>query len=233
MEQKCAIEYILSGIGITSKQDFCKQALGFIVGAVIFLLLMGFFFGQGFHWCQWLGIVGTAVTIILAITVVLLSFNPISVKKYLILQIILCTEIIWVFTLSSVMLYIVRFGIDWWLFFLLVLPSVLPIYMGVINRRKIKNGSYQKNKSGCSVPLMTVGGGIAGMIGTHIGKSLGTVSQDVAYLVVILCHSIVVFFMSVGFLSIQKLYYVKTLEKYDPALKEIFVQNCYEITNNV
>ncbi len=230
MEQKCAIEYIFSGIGTTSPKDFRKQALGFIVGAGILLLLVGFFFGQVFRWCQWLGIAGTAVTIILAITVVLLSFKTISVKKYLILQIILYAEIIWIFTLSSVMLYVVWFGIDWWLFFLLILPSILPIYMGIINRQKIKNGSYQKNKSGCSIPVMTVGGGIAGMIGTHIGKSLGTVSQDVAYLVVIFCHSIVVFFMSIGFLSIQKLYCVKTLEKCDPALKEVFAQNCYEIT---
>lgn len=98
---------------------------------------------------------------------------------------------------------------------------MFPLAVGISNAQKIKKNIYSAHKRKNGVPI-AVFGGVAGLIGMRIGTLFEKTSQDIALMVMLFCGLIVTLFMAYGLLSIQKLYYVKMLEKYNPATKEVF-----------
>ena len=220
------IEYIVSGVAYTTPKQFRFQGIGLILLAAIFTFVPGILLGKYF---LVLGIIGFTVAIAGAGAVVVCSLKRITIKQYLILQVLMAISFTTILSLSSTILCAMRFGVNGYLLFIWFLPIVLPLLVGFKTSKKIRNNMYHLSRGGTVISVL-IGSGIAGLLGVQIGKLFKNATQNVVVVGVLLCNALVVICSSIGLLSIQKLHYVYKLEKKDQFYREFFAQNCYTIS---
>ena len=147
------------------------------------------------------------VSLACGIAVMVLASDFLTVKKALRLDVIIIGT--WVFDLSilELMYFTMWKGFTPWIL-LINLPVVfVPLFAGIKTHRAIKKPDYNPKKIAKSNRKTSFFSyGILGMIFARIFRN---VEQSVAIIVVLSCFSIVNGFMSMGFLSLQKLYYIK------------------------
>lgn len=96
----------------------------------------------------------------------------------------------------------------WFLF--VYLPVILvPLFSAISIHKTLKKSGYTARRIVRS-NVRTVGF-LSGILGINFAAIFRNVDQSVAFIVVLLCFSILNAFMSLGLLSLQKLYYIKKL----------------------
>lgn len=149
------------------------------------------------------------ISITCILTVFLISSKEITLKRCLCMDI--CIFGTWVLDLSVLeLMYLTMWkGFNPW-FCLLFLPVILaPTFSGIKIHKLLKKSDYTSKKIVQS-NVRTIGF-LSGILGMNFAAIFRNVDQGVAFIVVLLCLSILNTFMSLGLLSLQKLYYIKKL----------------------
>ncbi|MBE6694578.1 MAG: hypothetical protein E7589_07425 [Ruminococcaceae bacterium] len=95
-------------------------------------------------------------------------------------------------------------------FLLVYLPVILvPLFSGIQIHKALKKSDYNSKKIVQS-NVRTISF-LSGILGMNFAAIFRNANQGVAFIVVLLCLSILNAFMSLGLLSLQKLYYIKKL----------------------
>jgi len=95
-------------------------------------------------------------------------------------------------------------------FLLVYLPVIfVPLFSGIKIHKALKKSDYTSQKVAQS-NVRTIGF-LSGILGINFAAIFRDVDQSIAFIVVLLCLSILNAFMSLGLLSLQKLYYIKKL----------------------
>ena len=147
------------------------------------------------------------VSLACGISVLVLASDFLTVKEALRLDVIIIGA--WVFDLSilELMYFTMLNGFTPWVL-LINLPVVfIPLFAGIKTHRSLKKPDYNpKETAKINRKTSFFFYGILGMI---FGAKFRNVDQNVAIIIVLSCFSIVNGILSMGFLSLQKLYYMK------------------------
>jgi hypothetical protein len=147
------------------------------------------------------------VSLACGISVLVLASDLLTVKEALRLDVIIIGA--WVFDLSmlELMLFTMLKGFTPWVL-LINLPVVLiPLLAGMNIRKALKKPDYNPKETAKSNRKTSFFFYV--ILGRRFAAIFRNVDQSVAIIVALLCFSIVNGAMSVGFLSLQKLYYMK------------------------
>ncbi len=147
------------------------------------------------------------VSLACGISVLILATDFLTVKEALRLDVIIFGT--WVFDLSilELMYFTILKGFTPWVL-LINLPVVLiPLFAGIRTHRALKKPDYNPKKTAKSNRKTSFF--FYGILGITFGAIFRNVDQSVAIIIVLSCFSIVNGIMSMGFLSLQKLYYIK------------------------
>ena len=115
----------------------------------------------------------------------------------------------WVIDLSilELMYFTIWKGFSWW-FLLIYLPTVLiPLFLGIRIHKALKKPDYDPKKVAKSNTKASFL--FYGILGMNFAAIFRNVDQSIAFIVVLLGFNILNGFMSLGLLSLQKLYYMK------------------------
>ena len=115
----------------------------------------------------------------------------------------------WVIDLSilELMYFTIWQGFSLW-FLLIYLPIILiPLFLGIKIYKALKKSDYDPKK--VTKSNIKVSFFFYGILGMNFAAIFRNVDQSAAFIVVLLCLNILNGFMSLGLLSIQKLYYIK------------------------
>jgi len=145
------------------------------------------------------------------IAVFVLASDFLTVKEALRLDVI--TTVAWVFDFSilNIMYFTMLKGFTPWVL-LINLPVVLiPLFVGIIIYRALKKPDYNPKATAKSNLKFSFFSSFFFYISLSIvlDRISTNIEQRTAIIIVLLCFSIVNVFMSLGFLSLQKLYYIK------------------------
>ena len=99
---------------------------------------------------------------------------------------------------------------NFWILLIYIPNILIPLFAGIKIHKGLINSSYNVKRMTKS-NIQSVGF-LTGIMGMSFAAIFRNMDQNVAFIVVLLCFSILNGFMSLGLLSIQKLYYIK---KYD------------------
>ena len=150
-----------------------------------------------------------SISIICILTVFLLSSKEITLKRCLCMDV--CIFGTWVLNLSILeLMYFTMWKhfTPWFLF--VYLPVILvPLFSAISTHKTLKKSGYTARRIVRS-NVRTIGF-LSGILGMNFAAIFRNVDQSVAFIVVLLCFSILNAFMSLGLLSLQKLYYIKKL----------------------
>ena len=151
------------------------------------------------------------VSLACGIAVFVLASDFLTVKEALRLDVI--TTVAWVFDFSilNIMCFTMLKGFTPWVL-LINLPVVLiPLFVGIIIYRALKKPDYNPKATAKSNLKFSFFSSFFSYISLSIvlDRISTNVEQRTAIIIVLLCFSIVNVFMSLGFLSLQKLYYIK------------------------
>jgi hypothetical protein len=151
------------------------------------------------------------VSLACGIAVFVLASDFLTVKEALRLDVI--TTVAWVFDFSilNIMCFTMLKGFTPWVL-LINLPVVLiPLFVGIIIYRALKKPDYNPKETAKSNLKFSFFSSFFSYISLSIvlDRISTNVEQRTAIIIVLLCFSIVNVFMSLGFLSLQKLYYIK------------------------
>ncbi len=151
------------------------------------------------------------VSLACGIAVFVLASDFLTVKEALRLDVI--TTVAWVFDFSilNIMCFTMLKGFTPWVL-LINLPVVLiPLFVGIIIYRALKKPDYNPKATAKSNLKFSFFSSFFSYISLSIvlDRISTNVEQRTAIIIVLLCFSIVNVFMSLGFLSLQKLYYMK------------------------
>lgn len=206
-------EYIRSGVNILKS---VKQLTMQGIAPFIFVLYTGVYPGivLGNLWIV-LAIIMLITSFVLMVLIIILAHTVLTLKKRLIIHILIYFN--WCFQLLMVQTqwYTAIYGFNIALLFLYIPVVIIPILLGYRNAKKIKNGFAVSYSISQNIQI-GIGGMASGLIGIIIGKVfLQNVSQIMAINIVLICFSSVSALTSIGFLSIQRLYYLINAEKSD------------------
>ncbi len=115
----------------------------------------------------------------------------------------------WVFDLSilELMYFTIWKGFTSW-FLLIYFPVIfIPVFFAVKTHKRLKRPDYNTQKN-VNHAVGAVGF-TTGILGFSFARIFRNVEQSTAFLVVLICFSIISAFMSLGLLSFLKLYYIK------------------------
>jgi len=151
------------------------------------------------------------VSLACGIAVFVLASDFLTVKEALRLDVI--TTVAWVFDFSilNIMYFTMLKGFTPWVL-LINLPVVLiPLFVGIIIYRALKKPDYNPKATAKSNLKFSFFSSFFFYISLSIvlDRISTNIEQRTAIIIVLLCFSIVNVFMSLGFLSLQKLYYIK------------------------
>lgn len=151
------------------------------------------------------------VSLACGIAVFVLASDFLTVKEALRLDVI--TTVAWVFDFSilNIMCFTMLKGFTPWVL-LINLPVVLiPLFVGIRIYRALKKPDYNPKATAKSNLKFSFFSSFFSYISLSIvlDRISTNVEQRTAIIIVLLCFSIVNIFMSLGFLSLQKLYYIK------------------------
>ena len=185
------------------KKDFIKQVLCQFV-LPFFSAVLGAVLKR--HWL-WMAAVMWCIAVINAVTVFVISSKGIDLKRRLIL--FSATSLAWVGEISvfEVMIYTAWRGFDLGVLLIFVPIVVIPMFIGIRTHKILKSETpYEPKKSGRIKYRM---GFLAGLCGMSFAALFRDIGQDAAYIVILICFTVVNGLLSIGLLFIQKLYYMK------------------------
>ena len=155
-----------------------------------------------------MSLVMVLVSLACGILVLVLASDLLTVREALRLDVIIIGT--WVFDLSmlELMYFTMLKGFTPWVL-LINLPVVLiPLFAGIIIHRALKKPDYNPKETAKSNRKTSFF--FYGILGMNLAAILfRNVDQSVAIIVVLSCVSFLNGVMSMGFLSLQKLYYIK------------------------
>lgn len=204
-------EYIQTGVSyFKSAKQMSIQG----IGPFLLVLYIGLFPGimLGDYWLI-LSIIMLLTSVVLMITVIITARTALTLKKRLIIHVLICFN--WCFHLLMIetQWFTVGYGFNSILLLLYIPVIIIPVMLGYRNAKRIKKGAPVSYPVSQSIGV-GMGGLASGVIGIIIGKLfLQNVSNNVAINVVLICFSCVSSLLSMGFLSVQRLYYLQKLEK--------------------
>lgn len=147
------------------------------------------------------------VSITCILIVFLISSKEINLKRCLCMD--ACIFGAWVLELSILEFMYFSMWKNFTPWFLLVyLPVILvPLFSCVKIHKTLRKSDYNSKR----VAQSNIGtiGFMSGILGMNFAAIFRNIDQSVALIIVLLCFSIVNAFMSLGLLSLQKLYYLK------------------------
>lgn len=205
------IEYIKTGLGLAPDR---KLHIKISTGPLLWTLMLGLVPGIVLKGA-WLVLSMTtlAITVAAFIAVVIISSKEMTVKNRLILQVIESLSFILAFCLVDIMFYAAQHGFNAVIIIIFIPPVLTPVLLGMMMSRKINKDTLFTRKEMRQIKLG------AGGIGLGVG-SMGLcrvffkdIDQNTAIIIVLVLTEIINAAMSVGLLSIQRLYYLDKLNK--------------------
>lgn len=204
-------EYILAGVSyLKSVKQFTIQG----ITPFLVVLCTGLFPGimLGNYWLI-LSIMMLLTSFVLMVTIIVIARAALTLKKRLIIHILICFNWCFHFLMIETQWFTVAYGFNFMLILLYIPVIIIPVILGYRNAKRIKKGAPVSYPVSPSIGV-GMGGLASGVIGIIIGKLfLQNVSNNVAINVVLICFSCVSSLLSIGFLSVQRLYYLQKLEK--------------------
>ena len=146
------------------------------------------------------------VSITCILSVFLLSSKEMTLKRCLCMDI--CIFGTWVLNLSilELMCFTMWKNFTPWFLFVYLPVILVPLFSGIKTHKELKKSGYTSKRLVRNVRTI---GFLSGILGMNFAAIFRNVDQGVAVIVVLLCFSILTAFMSLGLLSLQKLYYIK------------------------
>lgn len=216
MNYNNVLEYIKSGLGIApKKEEFRKIVSGPVIMAFILGLLPGTILG-GYRLI--LSIVMVVTSVFALIWVLILSAHKFTVKNRLILQTIIYID----FILQISLLELILFEPSIFLGIFYLSPVLIPVLLGIKATKKIRKNTPFLSKEIIHSGLR-VSGTMAGLAGISFAAIfLEDVSQEIILFILPFGLIIMASFLSIGLLSIQRLYYWYRLQKLGLLPEEFF-----------
>lgn len=205
------IEYIKTGLGFVPDR---KQNIIMSAGSLILTLMLGLVPGFVLKG-TWLFISMTmlAMSIAAFIATVIISSKGMTVKNRLIIQVIITLSFILALSFIDIMFYAAAYGFNIVVGIIFIPPAITPTLLGIRMSKRINKDVPFTRKEMTQIKLQFsgIGLGIASMnIATFVFKDIG---KDTAIILFIVLSSIINIGMSIGLLSIQRLYYLDKLNK--------------------
>ncbi len=205
------IEYIKTGLGFVPDR---KQNIIMAAGSLILTLMLGLVPGFVLKG-TWLFISMTmlAMSIAAFIATVIISSKGMTVKNRLIIQVIITLSFILALSFIDIMFYAAAYGFNIVVGIIFIPPAITPTLLGIRMSKRINKDVPFTRKEMTQIKLQFsgIGLGIASMnIATFVFKDIG---KDTAIILFIVLSSIINIGMSIGLLSIQRLYYLDKLNK--------------------
>jgi len=147
------------------------------------------------------------ISLACVLTVFKLSSYALTLHDALISDAIIYGAYILVLSILELMCFTIWKGFTPW-FLLIYLPLIIiPLFAGIQRYKTLKSENYNSKKTVKS----NIGavGFTSGILGMNFAAIFRNVEQSTAFIVVLICLSIINGFMSLGMLSLQKLYYLK------------------------
>lgn len=211
MNRDNALEYIKSGLGIAPQKRLFRLLS---CGPLFMAITMGLFPGvalKGFHLA--ISVIMICMCLVALIMVFIRSNQELSVKNRLILQSIIYVAYIFELLLLELQWFLFAYPLNVFLFILYVPPILIPVLLGIKAAKKIRKDTPFRSKEIIHSGLR-VSGIMAGLAGMAFAATfLRDVSQETVLIIIVVGLSIVSSIFSVGFLSIQRLYYWYKLQK--------------------
>lgn len=209
MQKDRLIRYIYGGT--TLVQD-SKKSMLFVAGPgwmTLMSIVPGVLNG-GWSKCLLLTMIG--FFLMSCIAVWLFSSKSPTIERMLISQLLICAN--WIFQLCSWITLFLVSGAGWSFGFLvLYIPVVLvPLVSGFFELKNLaKEGALPKVEG----PAWSIGliGGFSGYAGIRLARSLGEMSQKTVGIIMCIGSTIIVSFLSLGLLNIQRLYLLHKYRK--------------------
>lgn len=202
--------YVENGTTLMSSKDYRFLVLGgscwSLVGLGYGLILKGCF--------QSIALIMITIAVVLISLTFIFSIKKLTLKKRLILDTIIVAN--WVLQMSLLMaiIYIKSYGVNLYMI-LLYIPIVLfPIVFGFKTAKNLKKDFSISNKSAGrrglnSASLALLFGGVCLLL------NIKHIPENIVVSVCLICLLFATAFLSIGFLSIQQLYYLFKLGKWE------------------
>lgn len=146
-----------------------------------------------------------------ATIVIALSSRKLTIKRRLIIQIVINLSWILQISLIEIIVFTITYGWHVCLLLLFLPIAVIPLLLGVRISRMIKNGNYISKK--ITTNSLGLGGMMTGLIGMNFGAVFRNIEQGKAIIFTLLVMLFLNCIFSMGLLYIQKLYYLLKYEK--------------------
>lgn len=201
--------YIISGLGIPPEP---KQFKLLISGPAIWSLFC-FVPGSvlGGYWLL-LSILMLLSSFIAMILVFRLSSKELTIKRRLILQLIIYSSYVLQFSLSEMLIFTMKYGFNIFLLLLYIPLILIPVLLGFRNSKRLRKSVIFDLKQAAH-SRVRITAMITGIIGMNIASFLKDVDQNTVVIILLTGCSLLNGIFSVGFLSIQRLYYLSLCRK--------------------
>lgn len=200
--------YIKNGLGfVPIKKEFRKHSFA----PLLTTLLMGVVPGVvlGFPWYL-ITIVMLCISLFTIFISFLYSQKIMSIKNRLILQLIVIVPWIIQLILIEIMYFSLIFQFNVCLLLLIIPIVLIPVLLGVKNHKEVCS-EYIYNFKGVNRSRLRISGIIIGILGMNFAALFRNAEQSVIVIIILICFTIVNSILSVGLLSIQRLYYLNKL----------------------
>ena len=181
------------------KNSFGPVALTIMAGIVPGVVLKG-------YW-GYMSLATVIVSLACVITTFKLSAYGLTLQDSLCLDVVIYGA--WIINISIIelMYFTIWQGFNPW-FLLIYLPVVLiPLFFGIKIYKLLKSENYNPKKA-AKTGISSVGF-TAGILGACFAGIFKNIEQSTAFIVILICLSLLNGFMSLGMISLQKLYYIK------------------------
>lgn len=197
--------YVANGsIFEQSKQKYRKNCMGPLLLAIIAGIVPGVVLKS--FWL-YLSIALLVIALSCVLGVYIVSSKTLTLTKSLILDTIIYAAWVSELCILEFMYFTMWKGVNFWIL-LIYLPNILiPLFAGIKIHKGLRSSSYNVKRMTRS-NIQSVGF-LTGIMGMSFAAIFRDMDQNVAFIVVLLCFSILNGFMSWGLLSVQKLYYIK------------------------
>ena len=136
-----------------------------------------------------------------------LSSSALTVKDSLWIDVVISGAFVIDLSILELMCFTIWKGFSWW-FLLIYLPIVLiPLFFGIKIHKALKKPDYDPPKATKGNTKTSFF--FYGILGMNFAAIFRNVDQSTIVIMILLCGSIINGAMSLGFLSLQKLYYMK------------------------
>ena len=206
-------KYVTKGYGVApDKKRYRKRVVGpillFVLGGIVpGIILRSYWLQMTFS----LLVIATISTL----TVFVVSSKSLTLKRCLIIDSIIYSAWVSEISILELMYFSMWQGVQGTILLLYLPTLVLPVLMGLKTHRVLmKDTEYDpENEVQSKIKLS---GFFAGILGMNFAARFRHVEQGVAIIIVLICFAVLNCFMSLGLLSIQKLYYLRKYNISEP-----------------